>query len=73
MGAVESVKSASDIYAPVGGKVVETNSMLEEKPGAINKSPEDSAWIAKIEMKEGEAERVDGLMTVEDYKKFTEE
>lgn len=74
IGAVESVKSASDIYTPVAGRVVESNKALEEKPGTINKAPEDGGWIARIEMKDGEGERVVGeLMSVEDYKKFTEE
>lgn len=40
LGAVESVKSASDIYAPVGGEVVEMNSILQDKPGHINKGAE---------------------------------
>ena len=73
MGAVESVKSASDIYAPISGKVVETNSILEEKPGTINQSPEDNGWIARIEIGEGEVKRVEDLMTTDDYKKFTED
>ena len=73
MGAVESVKSASDLYAPVGGKIVEANGQLENSPGIINKSPESDGWIAKIELKDGEAERVkEKLMQAEDYKKFTE-
>lgn len=75
MGAVESVKSASDLYAPVGGKIILTNSQLEETPGLINKSPENDGWITKIDLKEGEAQRVeakDGFMMAEDYKKFTE-
>ena len=73
MGAVESVKSASDLYAPVGGKVVEVNGALEEKASIINKSPEQDGWITRIELKEGEADRVkEKLMQAEDYKKFTE-
>ena len=75
MGAVESVKSASDLYAPVGGKITETNRKLEETPGLINKSPETDGWIAKIKLKEGEAQRVEGVegfMTAEAYKTFTE-
>ena len=57
MGAVESVKSASDLYAPVGGKIVETNGKLEETPSLINKSPESDGWIAKIQLEEGESQR----------------
>lgn len=71
IGAVESVKSASDILAPVSGKVLETNGMLEEKPGAINKSPEGEAWIAKIKM--ADTAELDTLMDKEAYGKFTAE
>ncbi|KAL8736040.1 MAG: hypothetical protein Q9166_000602 [cf. Caloplaca sp. 2 TL-2023] len=71
IGAVESVKSASDIMTPVAGKVIATNNMLEEKPGTINKAPEGEGWIARIEV--GDAKEVDGLMSLGDYKKHTEE
>ncbi|KAL8733810.1 MAG: hypothetical protein Q9181_003429 [Wetmoreana brouardii] len=71
IGAVESVKSASDIMTPVGGKVIATNEKLEEKPGTINKGPEDEGWIAKIEV--GDAKELDGLMGLEEYQKHTEE
>jgi glycine cleavage system H protein len=71
MGAVESVKSASDINVPVGGKITEINGTLEEKPGNINKSPEADAWLAKIELADkGELE---GLMDADAYKAFTED
>lgn len=71
IGAVESVKSASDIMTPVSGKVVDANAKLEETPGLLNKSPEDEAWIAKIEV--GDMEELNGLMDGEEYKNFTEE
>ncbi|KAI9879856.1 MAG: glycine cleavage system H-protein subunit, partial [Pleopsidium flavum] len=48
IGAVESVKSASDIMTPVSGKIIEANNVLEEKPGTINKGPEGEGWIARI-------------------------
>ena len=72
IGAVESVKSASDLYAPVAGQVLESNTELESSPSIINKSPEADGWIARIRLKEGEIERVEKLMQAEDYKKFTE-
>ena len=72
IGAVESVKSASDILTPLPGKVVDVNSVLEEKPSTINKNPEGDGWIAKLELEEG-ADPNEGLMSAEDYKKFTEE
>lgn len=71
IGAVESVKSASDILTPVAGKIVEVNDILQEKPATINKGPEDEGWIARIEVTEG-SEAVK-LMNVEEYRKFTEE
>ena len=64
------MKSASDIMTPVSGKIIEANSILEDKPGTINKGPEAEGWLAKIEVKdEGE---VDKLMSAEQYGKFTE-
>jgi len=71
IGAVESVKSASDIMTPVSGKIVEANSVLEEKPGTINKGPEAEGWLAKIELKD--VKELDELMDAEGYKAFTEE
>ena len=70
IGAVESVKSASDILTPVGGKVVEVNSVLEEKPANVNKDPEGDAWITKIKA----SDKPEGkLMSREEYNAFTEE
>ncbi|CAD0081576.1 unnamed protein product [Aureobasidium vineae] len=71
IGSVESVKSASDIMTPVSGVIVEANAVLEEKPSTINKSPEGEGWIAKIEIKD--PKEVEGLMSEDEYKKFTEE
>lgn len=71
MGAVESVKSASDILTPVSGTVIETNGILEEKPSEINKGPEGDGWIAKLKVKDkGE---LDKLMSGEEYTTFTAE
>ncbi|KAJ3039646.1 hypothetical protein HDV00_011990 [Rhizophlyctis rosea] len=50
IGAVESVKAASDIYAPVSGEIVEINSNLEEKPSLINSAPYEEGWLAKIKL-----------------------
>ncbi|KAL1969303.1 hypothetical protein VTN77DRAFT_9495 [Rasamsonia byssochlamydoides] len=50
VGAVESVKSASDVLCPVSGKVIEGNAALEDNAKIINQSPEDAGWIAKIEV-----------------------
>jgi len=71
IGAVESVKSASDIMTPVTGTVVEINEVLEEKPGTINKGPETDGWLAKIKI--ASADELEGLMDEAGYKSFTEE
>ncbi|KAK0362602.1 glycine cleavage system H-protein subunit [Friedmanniomyces endolithicus] len=71
IGAVESVKSASDIMTPVGGTIIEVNSVLEEKPGTINKSPEGDGWLAKIKVTD--TAELEGLMDAEAYRAFTEE
>lgn len=47
---VESVKSASDIYAPVSGEVVEVNEALADSPATVNESPFDDGWIFKIKI-----------------------
>lgn len=47
---IESVKAASDIYAPISGEVVEVNDVLNDAPELINESPYESAWIAKIKL-----------------------
>ena len=48
LAVVESVKAASDVYAPVGGEVVEANAELEGDPGLINRSAEDQGWFCKL-------------------------
>ncbi|KAI9687879.1 MAG: glycine cleavage system H-protein subunit [Bathelium mastoideum] len=71
IGAVESVKSASDIMTPISGIVTEANSLLEQKPATINKAPEADGWIAKIQIEN--KEEMESLMSAEEYKKFTDE
>ncbi|TVY42881.1 Glycine cleavage system H protein 2, mitochondrial [Lachnellula occidentalis] len=77
IGAVESVKSASDINAPITCKVTAVNSLLEEKPGSINHGPEDDSaaggWVAKVEVPEAGVRDFEGLMDEKAYKEFTEE
>lgn len=71
IGAVESVKSASDIMTPVSGTVVAVNDKLEETPALINKSPEQDGWIARIKVKD--PAEVDILISKEAYDRFTKE
>jgi glycine cleavage system H protein len=77
IGAVESVKSASDINSPVRARITHVNSLLEEKPSVINKVPEDDSagggWLAKVEVDEAGLEQFGKLMTVEEYAAFTKE
>lgn len=49
-GSVESVKTVSELYAPVSGKIIEINEQLEDNPEFINESPYEKAWIVKIEL-----------------------
>ena len=67
---VESVKAASDIYAPMSGKVVEVNERLEGDPELINKSCYTKGWIAKIELADPD-ERAN-LLTPDEYRKLLE-
>ncbi|ULG72573.1 glycine cleavage system protein GcvH [Macrococcus brunensis] len=48
-GSVESVKTVSELYAPLSGKVVEVNSELEDSPEFVNESPYENAWMIKVE------------------------
>jgi glycine cleavage system H protein len=48
LAVIESVKAASDVYAPVSGEVVETNPELENDPGLVNRSAEDEGWFCKL-------------------------
>ncbi len=68
LGSIESVKAASDIYAPVSGKVVKVNEALEDAPEIVNESAEDAGWMAWIEIAD-EAE-LKNLMTKEQYEEF---
>ncbi len=68
---VESVKSVSDVYAPMSGTVVEANERLEQSPELINQSPYEEGWIATIEIA-NLAER-ENLLTPEAYKRYLEE
>ena len=57
---VESVKAASDVYAPVSGEITETNAALADDPALVNRSAESDGWLFK--MKLSDASELDGLM-----------
>ncbi len=67
---VESVKAASDIYAPLSGTVAENNPAIVEEPALINKDPESSGWFFKLRLDDPTA--IGGLMSKADYDKFVE-
>ena len=62
---VESVKTASDIYAPVSGQVIETNKALETEPGTVNQDPYGNGWFFKIRL--SKLEEIDELLSNEEY------
>ncbi|KAJ3568077.1 hypothetical protein NP233_g5953 [Leucocoprinus birnbaumii] len=68
IGAVESVKAASEIYSPVSGTVKEVNTALAEQPGLLNKSPEQDGWLCKIEL--SDPSEVEKLLEEEEYTKL---
>ena len=70
LASIESVKAASDIFAPMSGKVIEVNGALENKPGLINKACYEKGWIAKIEV--SDMDEHSNLMTAEEYKSYLE-
>lgn len=68
-GSVESVKTVSELYAPVTGKVVEVNEELEDSPELVNESPYEQAWMVVVEV--ADKAEFEGLMTAEQYDKMT--
>ncbi|MGZ5438985.1 MAG: glycine cleavage system protein H, partial [Candidatus Aminicenantales bacterium] len=70
LGVVESVKSVSDVYAPVPGVVTAVNEALAQTADLLNKDPHGQGWIIRIRMKDQKA--VDGLLKAGDYEKFLE-
>jgi glycine cleavage system H protein len=67
---VESVKAASEVYAPVAGEVIAVNSELEGAPAIVNEDAEGAGWFLKLKVTN--ATEVDALMTEEQYKAFLE-
>jgi glycine cleavage system H protein len=69
-GSVESVKAVSDIYTPVGGKVIEINTSLEDSPELVNEDPYGEAWMIAVQVSdEGSFSK---LMTATQYEEFVE-
>lgn len=70
-GVVESVKAASDIYAPLGGEVIEINERLENEPEVVNADPYNDGWFYKL--KPVDVEDLDQLLSAEDYQQQCED
>lgn len=69
-GVIESVKTVSDLYAPVSGRVVELNDELETAPESVNESPYDRGWLVRIEP--SDPDEFEALMSADDYESFLE-
>ena len=65
---VESVKAASEVYAPVSGEVVAVNAELEATPGTVNEDPAGRGWFFKLKLTD--PAELDGLMSEEQYQEF---
>jgi glycine cleavage system H protein len=70
-GSVESVKTVSELYAPVSGKVVEINEELNDSPEFVNESPYEKAWMITVELSDNS--EVEKLMTAEQYEEMIKE
>lgn len=68
-GSVESVKTVSELYAPISGKVLEVNEDLEDSPEFVNESPYEKAWMIVVEP--SKVSEIDELMSAEEYDKMT--
>ncbi|MCL4143168.1 UNVERIFIED_CONTAM: hypothetical protein GTU68_067474 [Idotea baltica] len=67
-GTIEAVKTVSDLFLPVDGKIVEFNELLEDEPEKINEDPYEDGWIIKMELKD--VSDLDGLLDSETYKEL---
>lgn len=68
-GSLESVKTVSELYAPISGKVVEVNEELDDSPEYVNESPYEQAWMIIVEP--SDSTEVQSLMSATDYDKMT--
>ncbi|MGK2909294.1 MAG: glycine cleavage system protein GcvH [Sphingobium sp.] len=67
---VESVKAASDVYAPISGEVIEANGALEDEPALVNSDPEEDGWFFKLRI--ADTSELEGLMNEAAYRKFVD-
>jgi glycine cleavage system H protein len=67
-GTIEAVKTVSDIFSPVSGKITEVNKAINDNPAVVNKDPYGEGWMLKIEMKD--SGELNSLLSSQDYKKL---
>lgn len=67
-GTIEAVKAVSELYAPVGGEVLEVNKAVQETPEVVNKDPYEGGWMVKVKL--NNAQEAGNLLSAEAYKKL---
>ncbi|HZL05881.1 MAG TPA: glycine cleavage system protein GcvH [Coriobacteriia bacterium] len=70
-GEIESVKSVSELFAPVSGEIVDVNAVLEDTPEIVNEDPYGAGWMVKVRL--DDPSEVDGLMSADEYEAFITE
>jgi glycine cleavage system H protein len=70
-GVVESVKAASDIYAPVGGEIIAVNEQLEDEPETVNTDPYNDGWFFKLQP--SDTSELEALLSAEDYQQHCDD
>jgi glycine cleavage system H protein len=65
---IESVKAASDIYAPLSGKVLEVNATLDNEPEVVNRSPDEEGWLVRMEI--ADPDGLKSLLSREEYDEY---
>jgi len=70
-GSVESVKAVSELYLPIGGEIVESNTALADSPELVNEDPHGNGWMVKIAIRD--AAELSGLMRAADYEEYAKE
>jgi len=70
-GEIESVKSVSELFAPLSGEIVEVNSALDDTPETVNAEPHGAGWMMKVRL--DDANELDALMSAEEYDAFITE
>lgn len=71
LGVLESVKAASDYYAPVSGRIAAVNEELPDSPGLVNEDPYGKGWLVEIELKD--PSELDGLLSADGYRELLEQ